>query len=175
MVKNKYLTRKVLFEAGADDSDISCEVSNIQQIRNLQEHLSYPVMVKPCDGSGSRGVSKVYNTTDLKQACIYAMRSSLSSRAVIEPFINGVEYGVETFVYNGIPYVLAIMKKWMTTSPYYAELGHAIPSGLKDGTEQCVKNAVKNTIKALGITVGAVNMDVLVTELLTLTLSVVKE
>ena len=64
------------------------------------------------------------------EACELAINSSITHRAVAEPFIVGREYGVESFVDNGKIYVLAVMQKDMTLPPYYAELGHAIPSGL---------------------------------------------
>ena len=56
------------------------------------------------------------------------------------------------------------MKKWMTDPPYYAELGHAIPSGLDISLEEKVKTCVKNAIKALGVDFGSVNMDLLITD-----------
>ena len=79
-----------------------------------------------------------------------------------EPFIVGREYGVESFVDNGKIYVLAVMQKDMTLPPYYAELGHAIPSGLSLSLENKVKGCVKNALIALGVNHGSVNMDLLI-------------
>ena len=56
------------------------------------------------------------------------------------------------------------MKKWMTDPPYYAELGHQIPSELPEETEKKVKECVRKAINALGINQGAVNMDLIITE-----------
>ena len=143
VIKNKYLVRKCLFENKVDDTEQAYEVSNDTNIDELAAALKYPVMVKPCDGSGSRGASKVECADDLKKACEYAMESSITHRAEIESFINGREYGAETLVVNGEPNVLAVMKKYMTNPPYYAELGHAIPSGLDEAVEPKVKDCVK--------------------------------
>ena len=55
------------------------------------------------------------------------------------------------------------MQKWMTDPPYYAELGHAIPTDLTPEMEKRVKLCVKNAIQALGINSGSVNMDLLIT------------
>ena len=79
-----------------------------------------------------------------------------------EPFIVGREYGVESFVDNGKIYVLAVMQKDMTLPPYYAELGHAIPSGLSLSLENKVKRCVKNALIALGVNHGSVNIDLLI-------------
>ena len=50
----------------------------------------------------------------------------------------------------------------MTLPPYYAELGHAIPSGLSLSLENKVKGCVKNALIALGVNHGSVNMDLLI-------------
>ena len=164
LIKNKYQVRKRLFESKVDDTEQTYEVSENTDLSALVEKLSFPVMVKPCDGSGSRGVARIDEVSQFADACKNAMAASITHRAVIETFITGREYGAESLVVNGEVHVLGIMKKWMTAPPYYAELGHAIPSGLEDEVEKKVIECVKKAITALGINSGAVNMDLLVTE-----------
>ena len=135
-IKNKYQVRQYLFDAGADDTGRAHQVDEDTDIIRLAEEICYPVMVKPCDGSGSRGASKVENRETFATACQAAMAQSLTHKATVEPFIVGQEYGVESFVENGSIHVLGVMYKWMTQPPAYAELGHAIPSGLPEETER---------------------------------------
>ena len=52
----------------------------------------------------------------------------------------------------------------MTNPPYYAELGHSIPTDLKKEVEHKAKRCVENAVKALGVNFGSVNMDMLITE-----------
>ncbi len=163
LIKNKYLVRKKLFENHVDDTEQTFEVNKDTDIKELAQKLTYPVMVKPCDGSGSRGASRVDELSSLETACQYAMDSSITNRAEIESFIVGEEYGAESLVVNGKVHVLAIMKKWMTKPPYYAELGHAIPCGLPVEVEARAKECVKQAIKALDINHGSVNIDMLIT------------
>lgn len=163
-IKNKYLVRKCLYEHHVDDTEQAYEVHTDTDLADLAGKLRYPVMVKPCDGSGSRGASRVDGREGLENACKAAMDSSITHRAEIETFITGREYGAESLVVNGEVHVLAIMKKWMTEPPYYAELGHALPSGLPEETEKKVIGCVKNAIEALGVNFGSVNMDMLITE-----------
>ena len=164
MIKNKYQVRKCLFESKVDDAEQAYEVSENTDLAILVEKLSFPVMVKPCDGSGSRGVSRVDEAAQFAEACQKSMVISITHRAEIETFIIGREYGAESLVVNGEVHVLGIMRKWMTAPPYYAELGHAMPSGLDKEVENRVVECVKKAIKALGINSGSVNMDLLVTE-----------
>ncbi len=164
LIKNKYLVRKRLFDNNVDDTEQAYLVDEDTDISALAKKLSYPVMVKPCDGSGSRGAGRVDSAAELEAACKYAMDGSITHRAEIETFIVGKEYGVESFVENGNIHVLSVMKKWMTEPPYYAELGHAIPSGLDEALENKIKRCVRDALIALGVNFGAVNMDLLVTD-----------
>ena len=164
MIKNKADVRKCLFDANADDTGYSYEIHNIEEAEEIKHRVNYPVMVKPCDGSGSRGASRVDSCNDFVNACAFAMEGSITHRAVAEPFIDGKEYGVESFVNNGEIHILAIMQKEMTNPPYYAELGHAIPSGLSEELEEKIKKCVTKALIALNINHGSVNMDILITD-----------
>ena len=162
-VKNKYLTRKCLFENQVDDTKQAYEVSRETDTENLANHISYPVMVKPCDGSGSRGASRVDSAEEFVPACRQAMEASLTGKATVETFVVGREYGAESLVVDGEVHVLAVMQKWMTQPPYYAELGHAIPTDLSAEVEEKARACVEKAIRALGINFGSVNMDMLIT------------
>ncbi len=162
VIKNKYIVRRTLFENGIDDISQYYEISDTSYLEEISNKIHFPVIVKPCDGSGSKAVKRVDSIDDLKCACEEALKTSLTNKVLIEDFIEGKEYGVESFVYNGQVHVLGVMGKYMTNPPYYAELGHCMPSRLD--VEGKVKKVVTNAIKALSINFGAVNMDVIVTE-----------
>ena len=164
LIKNKALVRKCLYDSRSDDTGYSYEICNEHDIEEKVGQISFPVMVKPIDGSGSRGASKVDRTEDFKEACLYAMSGSISHRAVAEPFIDGQEYGVESFVESGDIHILAIMQKDMTKPPYYAELGHAVPSGLPELVEERIRECVKKALIAMNVNHGSVNMDILVSK-----------
>lgn len=163
LIKNKAAVRKCLYDAHADDTGYSYEIHSIEEAEKYKGEIKYPVMVKPCDGSGSRGASRVDSSDNFVNACIFAMEGSITHRAVAEPFIHGKEYGVESFVNNGSIHILAVMQKEMTQPPYYAELGHAIPSGLTNELETKVKECVTKALIALNVNHGSVNMDLLIT------------
>lgn len=164
LIKNKAKVRKCLFDAHADDTGYSYEIASLEEACEVLPKIEFPIMMKPVDGSGSRGASKVEKPEDFEKACEFAMSGSISHRAVAEPFVVGKEYGVESFVDNGIIHVLGVMQKDMTEPPYYAELGHAIPSGLPVEVENRIKECVRKALIAMGVNHGSVNMDILVSE-----------
>ena len=162
IIKNKASIRKILFEAKADETGYSYEIDSLDKIPEILPHIHFPIMIKPVDGSGSRGASKVDKPEDFVNACRYAMEGSITKRAVAEPFVEGKEYGLDAFVDNVEIHVFSVMQKDMTRPPYYAELGHAIPSGLDAELDGKIRSCAAAALKALGVNHGSMNFDVLV-------------
>ena len=87
-------------------------VNNIEKV-NLED-LSFPLIVKPTDRSGSRGIYKVNNESELEPAIKSALEESFSKEILIEEYILGDEYSVESISEKGIHKVLQITKKYTT-------------------------------------------------------------
>jgi len=68
---------------------------------NTSHLLDYPLIVKPVDLSGGKGISKVYNKQELDHAIIEAKELSKSHNIVIEAFIEGSNHGYSTFLKEG--------------------------------------------------------------------------
>lgn len=161
IIKNKYLVRDILYSKTGQGISQYFEVNDLDHLSVKRGSIEFPVIVKPCDGSGSKGVNKAGNFNELMIAVGTALNASRIHKGLVEKFISGKEFGVESIVLNGEVHVLGIMGKHMTDPPDYAELGHFMPSRL--GMEAKVKDIVRRSIQALGINYGAVNMDVLIT------------
>jgi biotin carboxylase len=73
--------------------------------------IKYPMVVKPIDSSGSRGVSVVNSADDLNKAAEIAFIHSKSKKIIVEQFINGNEYTVEVAAQKGNIQVLLVTKK----------------------------------------------------------------
>lgn len=115
----------------------------------------YPVIVKPTDRSGSRGITRVECEEELKPAIACAAEQSFEKKAIIEEYIEGAEYSVETISYQGKHTLLAITKKYTTGNPHYIEVGHLEPAPLSTETEEKVKETVFAALNALGVENGA--------------------
>lgn len=110
LLTHKDLQRKALRESGIDD--VKCfEVSGPEQVPEVMKELSLPVIVKPTDSSGSRGVTKVERQAELMEAVTGAFTHSHSQKILIEEFIEGIEYTVESFTVNGETSVIAVTEK----------------------------------------------------------------
>ncbi|MBC7439930.1 MAG: ATP-grasp domain-containing protein [Flavobacterium sp.] len=127
--------------------------SNVSQV-NI-EGFRFPLIVKPVDRSGSRGVTKVMFEYELPIAINYAISESFSKKAIIEEYIEGDEVSVETISYKGEHTVLAITDKVTTGAPHFVELAHHQPSGLKKEVQEKIKSETIACLNALEINFGA--------------------
>ena len=149
---NKHLMREA-FQAGGDPSPQSMEVDEQTDLSGLE--LQYPVIVKPTDRSGSRGIFKLDNEEGLKEAVRAAMKESFEKKALIEEFAEGEEYSVEGISRNGQHHILAITKKYTTGAPHFVETGHMEPAPLDAEMQEKVKRVVVHALDSLGITDSA--------------------
>ena len=118
--------------------------------------FGYPLIVKPTDRSGSRGVTRLDSPSDdLNEAVSKAVEQSLEKKALIEEFVPGNEYSVECISYEGEHTLLAVTKKYTTGSPHYIETAHIEPSGLAPDVIEKFRAIVFNGLDALGVKYGA--------------------
>ena len=105
---NKHLMREAFKENG-DPSPRSIMVDEDTDLESLS--LTYPVIVKPTDRSGSRGIHKLQSPDGLSEAVRNAIGCSFEKKALIEEFAEGQEYTVEGISYNGEHHILAMTLK----------------------------------------------------------------
>ncbi|MBR4455203.1 MAG: ATP-grasp domain-containing protein [Solobacterium sp.] len=149
---NKHAMRRA-FEKGGDPSARSRLVSNISDL-DLKS-LTYPVIVKPLDRSGSRGITKLMSEEGLEEAIEYAKEQGFEKKALVEDYIEGKEYSAECISYNGEHHLLAITEKFTTGAPHFIETGHLEPSDLSESMYRRVEAVVKHALDSLGLTTGA--------------------
>lgn len=117
--------------------------------------FKFPIIVKPTDRSGSRGITKVEKIEDIDNAIKKAIENSFEKRAIIEEFIGGREYSCECITFNGKHHFFTITKKYTTGAPNFIETGHIQPSDLSDEKIEEVKAEIFKALDALHITCGA--------------------
>lgn len=119
------------------------------------EGLKFPLIIKPVDRSGSRGVTKVMFENELPSAINYAIIESICKKAIIEEYIEGEEVSVETISWKGEHNILAITDKVTTGAPHFVELAHHQPSGLPKETQEKIKKETIKCLNALEVNFGA--------------------
>ncbi len=151
-------TNKVKMREALSKAKIKCpsfaEISNKEELINVQD-FAFPLIVKPTDRSGSRGINKVQSFDMLENAIKESIEFSFDSKAIVEEFIEGEEFSCECISYQGEHHCLAITKKYTTGAPHFIEVAHMQPACLSVKMMEKIKNEIFRALDALGIENGA--------------------
>lgn len=154
---NKHEMR-LAFEQGGDPSLNSMIVDEKTDLIDLP--IKYPVVVKPTDRSGSRGIRKLEDARGLEEAIQKALEESFEKKALIEEYAEGEEYSVEGLSYRGEHHILAITQKHTTGGPNYIETGHVQPAEIGEGLKDKIEKTVIHALGSLGIENGASHSEI---------------
>ena len=120
-------------------------------IHNADEakDLYFPVICKPRDNSGSRGVKLCRNLVELQECVDEALQYSKLDTVLVEEFIEGREFSIESLHYDGNSEVIQFTEKETTEFPYNVELGHKQPANLTERQKQSIRDIIVKIGKAL--------------------------
>ena len=145
---NKYFMR-MAFAQNGDPSPKGYLVDSECKLKDLQ--LEYPIIIKPTDRSGSRGITKLDDSKGLKEAFNYALTESFEKKVMIEEYVEGKEYSVECISYNGIHHFLALTEKFTTGAPNFIEIGHFEPASVDQFTLDRIIKVIFHALDTLEI------------------------
>lgn len=83
----------------------------VENCLSIPDTLSFPIVVKPADSSGSRGISKVNSVYDCNKAIQSALSQSKQRKVILEEFIAGKEYQIDCIVDKGITRIVLAKQK----------------------------------------------------------------
>ena len=142
---DKRLMKEAFIKAG-----VPCAKGRI--VRNIAdtEGLELPLVIKPRDNSGSRGVVVCRSREELSTAITDALSFSHLDSVLAEEFIEGDEYSIESLHLGGSSTVLQFTEKRITPFPHTVELGHVQPAALSDSQKEEIRRIVARTGECLG-------------------------
>lgn len=159
---NKQAMREALVKGGVKCPKFA-SVSSVAEAEIAATDIGYPVIVKPCDRSGSMGVSEVRSSAGLAAAVEAAIDVSFAKRAMVEQLVDiAQEISVEGISWKGEHHVLTITDKVTTGAPHYVELGQHQPSRLPSEVVDEAIRQVKLGVKALDIQYGASHPELMI-------------
>ena len=102
ILQNKDLFRAFLQEHGFN-APLSRGYANKEAALNDTDWLQWPMIVKPTDSAGSKGVTRVNRIDEYEAAVDYAFTKSISGHIIIEEFIDkvGCSSDTDSFLLNG--------------------------------------------------------------------------
>ena len=159
---SKYLIRKKLTDCGLNSGGEVFDLHSWEEVDSKQYVV--PFVVKPCDGSGSRGVYIVKDEAEIKKAIQYAFDGARDKQIYVEPYIEGVEYSAEAYASNGEVHVYSIVKtefNWTKDYPVYKQTTYL---GISKETEALITEEVRKATSALGLNFGPINFDIIISD-----------
>ncbi|MCD6326370.1 alpha-hydroxy-acid oxidizing protein [bacterium] len=124
---------------------------------------SFPLVVKPSDNMGARGVMRVDSKDDIPEAFHRAKEASPSGELIIEDFMDGPELSIDALVWKGEVRLVGIADRIIGFPPYFVEIGHTMPSILPKEQIDDACEVMLRGIRALGLTIGAAKGDIKLT------------
>lgn len=160
------LSRKDYFRAFLEENDFlvpkSASFESIGRAFSWFDELEKPVIVKPVDSSGSKGVSKVSTEEELLHAFTYALEFSRAKRVVIEEFFvrDGYQVAGDGFVVDGE----LVFRCWANEhfdkncNPF-VPIGESFPSVMTEYTLKQAQSETQRLLDLLHMKHGALNFD----------------
>jgi isopentenyl diphosphate isomerase/L-lactate dehydrogenase-like FMN-dependent dehydrogenase/biotin carboxylase len=159
---NKVKMRQRFMEHGVPSPEFMA-VWSLADAKEACKKIGFPVVIKPCDNMGARGVMKIDNRSQIADAFKHAKAGSPSGALIIEQYMTGPELSIDSVIYNGEISFTGIADRIIEDLPYFIEKGHTMPSQLPKETLDEACRVMTLGIRALGIRNGFAKGDIKVT------------
>lgn len=121
--------------------------------------LTFPLIFKSVDSSGSRGIIRVDSINDFESALNEVRNNTRSDYFIIEEFIEGEEFGAQAFVYDGKVQFIIPHGDYVFQGDTGVPIGHFAPYELAPAVVEDTKLQLNNAIKAMQLNNCAINAD----------------
>lgn len=125
------------------------------------EEFRFPVMVKPVDLTGGKGISRVETIAEGQKAVVRAFQSSRAKRIVIEEYIEGSRHGISTFVRDGKVVFFIFDDEHYFLNPYLVSAA-SVPGSLSQSVVDSLVCTVERIAGLLELVTGIVHVQFIV-------------
>ena len=157
---HKAAMRRVLAEADIPGPRFA-EVASGEEALARADDVGFPLMVKPMDNCGSRGVVRVDDTAGLARATGAALELSRAGTALLEQFVEGTTHTVEMLAYRGEYQPCSVIDTHHGYPPWAVELDHVNPSVRSREDQERMLAVARRAATAVGIDHGPAKVDFL--------------
>lgn len=161
--KNKF--REFLKNNGFNSPKTYC-FETVNEAKSKIDEYEFPIIVKPVDSSGSKGVTVLYDSDKLDNAIEFALSFSRCKKVVIESFIekkHSYLIGGDIFVLSGKIEIWGLMNCHRDSNVNsLVPVGKSYPSSISDSDMKNVKITLQNLVDKLEIKNGAMNVEVII-------------
>ena len=138
--------------------------SSFQEAEKDFINFKMPVMVKPVDSSGSKGVSKIHDLEELQNSVEYALQFSRAKRFIIEEYVGKYGYQIagDGFSVDGQLVFRCFANEHFNnrSNNTFVPIGESWPYNMPKTIHQKIHKEVQRLLILLNMKTGAYNFDI---------------
>ena len=155
---DKLKTRKAISDTPY--STFFHEIKNRYDFNGKDIIRKYPIILKEPISSASRGVVKVNNYTEFANAYNEFVRESPYEPLLLEEYVDGPQFLVETIVVDSNIHIAAIIKQEISYAYKFIVTGYKIILNHENELIQSLISATKDIIQSIGMRIGPCHLEI---------------
>ena len=161
---HKLHMKEKLREAGVNVPAFA-RISSLDDLKAFIAEAGFPIIIKPVDNSGARGVQRLTKGMDIAQALDYSRAFAFGGEVIAEKFIGGLQISTEGLMHDGIFHCTGFADRNYArlddAVPFMVEDGGDIPTILNAHDKKLVEAEFEKAARALGIDWGPAKGDMI--------------
>lgn len=127
-------------------------IENLKNIQEIERFFNYPIIIKPCNGGSSIGLSKANNKKELKEGIIKALK--YDNKVLIEKYIKGRELECavlehKKLIISDIGEILKDTELYDYESKYVKKIDTTIPTDIPKNIKRQIQDYSKKVFEFL--------------------------
>lgn len=160
---NKSAMKRVMNEAGIPTP----AWHRITKPEEAHKHnTQLPLIIKPEDGTGSKGITIVENKQHFDEALQLAFSESRNGNIIIEEFVNGLEISVDCVVNNGVAKAILFRERHKCDRHGNAKGTQCVatisPALISDSAQKSIEETISSTATAFNIKNGVLLVQLII-------------
>lgn len=162
---NKDIFRKFLYENGFNTPKAKGYTSIESALDDLNNYyFKFPVLVKPVDSSGSKGISLIKNINDVDKKLENALKYSIKNRILIEEYVEQFGYQVAG---DGLSIDGKLIFRLFGNDHFdplsenpFVPISASFPYNMPESVHNSIHNEIQRLITLLGMKSSTYNFDI---------------
>jgi biotin carboxylase len=140
-------------------------VAALDDLTGFIAKVGFPIVIKPVDNSGARGVQRLSKGMDIAQALAYSRSFAYGGEVIVEKFVSGLQISTEGLFHQGAFHCTGFADRNYArlddAMPFMVEDGGDIPTVLDANSKKLVEREFEKAARALGIDWGPAKGDMI--------------
>ncbi|MBC8179517.1 ATP-grasp domain-containing protein [candidate division KSB1 bacterium] len=167
LASDKLAMKKCFASAGIQIPWYS-QIETVSDLKKIIEDRGLPLVIKPIDNRGARGVLRITNVDQAEWAFVHSLNYSPTLKLMVEEFLEGPQISTEAIIIDGVGYPIGFTDRNYEFidrfAPYIIENGGGFPSHLDPTDQIAIADMSIKAGLAMGIKNGIAKGDMVLTD-----------